>query len=272
MIIDAHLHVWSDDTDKYPWNPIGGYIPERSASIDDFKQRMGEFGVDKAVIVQPTLYGWDNSYLMDVCRREKDRFKAVVLVNPETKKSCADLRKLIDEGANGLRVNLHLLSVKFLRSDDFHALIDTANELEIPVCFQLIPKYFDEIKNIFRQYPKTRFILDHMARPKAGAKPEEPGSIQFLDLSKFSNVYVKLSGLNYFSNQSHPYKDTWPLLKAALAQFSMERCMWGSDYPFVNDHWSYRDSLETFRMEIGFSEVELSWLLGKTADSIWWRK
>lgn len=272
MIIDAHLHVWSQNTEKYPWNPIGGYIPEESATIDEFIQQMEEAFVEKAVVVQPTPYGWDNSYLLDVCRREKGRLKAIVLVNPESAEAGGDLRKLIDEGADGLRLNLHLLPAEFIATDIFHALIDTAEGTGIPVCFQLTPEYFDGLEGIFRQYPQTRFILDHMARPRAGSKPDDPAFTRLLNLSEYANAYVKLSGLNYFSNQSNPYEDTWPLLKATCDRFSAKRCMWGSDFPFVNDHWLYTDLIETFQKNIGFSEDELIWIMSKTAESIWWKR
>ena len=33
MIVDSHLHVWVQKPDQYPWQPIGGYIPENEAPL-----------------------------------------------------------------------------------------------------------------------------------------------------------------------------------------------------------------------------------------------
>ena len=112
MLIDAHIHLWTQDPDKYPWSPIGGYIPEKSASKEDFLRLMDQAGVDRVVVVQPTPYGWDNSYLMDACSAEGDRFKKVVLVNPDSPSFRDDLMKLLEKGADGLRINLHLKPIE----------------------------------------------------------------------------------------------------------------------------------------------------------------
>jgi len=272
MIIDAHLHVWSQNINKYPWQPIGGYIPEQSASFEEYIQQMDAASIEKAVLVQPTPYGWDNSYLLDVCRGKKDRFKAVVLVDPSLKNSNDELARLIDVGVDGLRINLNLQPAENIKSDNFHKLIQTAENAGIPVCFQLTPEYFDQIHHIFDKYKKTQFILDHMAKPNKGSKLEDPVFKQFLSLAEYQNVFVKLSGFNYYSIESNPYQDTYPLLRAACDHYSAKRCMWGSDFPFVNDHWSIKGNLEAIQKEIGFSDLEISWILGKTANLVWWRK
>jgi predicted TIM-barrel fold metal-dependent hydrolase len=270
MIIDTHLHVWSQDVKKYPWNPIGGYIPEKSASIAEFIRQMDDAFVEKAVLVQPTPYGWDNSYLLDICREAQERFKAVVLVDPSSDHASESLKMLVENGACGLRVNLPLLTLESIRSDTFLNLLNTAQSLSIPVCFQLTPEYFNLISGLFNQFKGTQFILDHLARPNKGCKLDDENFMQMLEFSKNLNVFVKLSGLNYFSNQSDPYEDTWSLLKAVNDRFTADHCMWGSDFPFVNEHWSYLGNLNTFKNDLGFSDPDLVWILGKTADAIWW--
>ncbi len=270
MLIDAHIHLWTQDVGKYPWSPIGGYIPEKSAPKEDFLRVMDQAGVDRAVAVQPTPYGWDNSYLMDACSADENRFRKIILVDPTSIFANEDLQRMVDKGADGLRINLHLNSIETWENDIFLRLIHTAQALEIPICFQLTPDYFPLIRSLAIQFGKTIFILDHLGRPQKGSCPKDELFISLLKLAEFNNIFIKLSGLNYYSEETKPYRDTWPLLYAAKEAFSAKRCMWGSDYPFVNDHWSYEEHLETFRNELGFCESDLEWILGKTAETIWW--
>jgi len=270
MLIDAHIHLWTQDQDKYPWSPIGGYIPEKSAPKENFLRVMYQANVDRVVVVQPTPYGWDNSYLEDACSPEGDRFKKVVLVDPFSASASDNLMKLVEKGAEGLRVNLHLTPIDKWENDKFNNLIDTAQTLKIPICFQLTPDYFPLIRNLAVWFGDIKIVLDHLGRPRKGSCPEDKLFDEFLKLAEYKNIFIKFSGLNYFSAETKPYRDTWPLLHAAKEAYSEKRCMWGSDFPFVNDHWSYKENLETFKKELGFSESDLEWILGKTAETIWW--
>jgi predicted TIM-barrel fold metal-dependent hydrolase len=42
-----------------------------------------------------------------------------------------------------------------------------------------------------------------------------------------------LSGYYKFSQGPHPYEDTWPFIMALVDAFTRDRCVWGSDFPFL---------------------------------------
>ena len=81
MIIDTHLHVWSDDSERYPF--AEGRTQVGGGSVELLNQTMDEVGVDKAVIVQPIYYLFDNRYVADCLRRFPGRFAAIGLVDPQ---------------------------------------------------------------------------------------------------------------------------------------------------------------------------------------------
>ena len=60
MIIDSHLHVMSSDTETYPFADGGKAL--QNASAEFLLKNMKEAGVDRAVIVQPRNYMFDNRY------------------------------------------------------------------------------------------------------------------------------------------------------------------------------------------------------------------
>ena len=61
MIIDTHLHVWSDDFNQYPF--AEGFTEREGAPIELLNRTMADAGVDKAVIVQPIYYLYDHLYV-----------------------------------------------------------------------------------------------------------------------------------------------------------------------------------------------------------------
>ena len=269
MIIDSHLHLWVNDPVRYPWSPIGGYIPKTEAPLAHYLEVMDANGVDGAVFVQPTPYGWDNSYLLECKQSAPAKFKAVVLVDPLSDQAAESLERLVVDGADGLRINLHLQPLEKWQDSAFSQLWVRCVALDLPVCLQLTPEHLPFVGQLAAEYP-TRIILDHLARPKVGSVPEDDAFHALLHLAEQPNICVKLSGMNYYSAQSAPYRDTWQLLQAVKESFGAERCLWGSDFPFVEEHWSYRENLDIIRNELGFSDQDLDWVLGRTAKSIWW--
>ena len=67
IIVDAHPHIYSPDTERYP--PIADPVePGEPAAVEDLRRRMDEAGVARAVFIQTsTYYEWDNRCIMD-CR------------------------------------------------------------------------------------------------------------------------------------------------------------------------------------------------------------
>lgn len=271
MTIDAHLHLWVKNPEKYPWSPIGGYIPEVEAPLSGFQKVMEKNAIDGAVLVQPTPYGWDNSYLFHCKNTEPKMFKAVVLVDPFSESAAEKLQQLIMLGADGLRINLHLKPLEEWENKHFFQLLENCVNLKVPICLQLTPGYLNLLQNLAVDYP-TDYIIDHLGRPKAGSHPDDNHFKIFLALSKLKNVFIKLSGMNYFSEETAPYSDTWKLLETAKDHFGPDHCMWGSDYPFVEEHWSYAENLNLIRRKLNFTEDELNFILHKTAWSLWWKK
>ncbi len=270
MRIDSHLHLWVNDPEKYPWQPIGGYIPEKDAPLAKYLDAMAVYGIDGAVFVQPTPYGWDNKYLLDCKKTDPEKFKAVVLVDPLSDSAAENMKALAEEGADGLRVNLQLQPVERWQSPAFTSLIKTCNELGLPVCFQTTPEYFDLINELAVDF-QIPFVIDHLGRPEPGSRIDDPDFIRLLNLSDHPNIFIKLSGLNYYSQNAAPFKDTWAMLKDVKDQFGAEHCMWGSDFPFIEENWSFGEMFDVFDNFMGFTETELEWILGKTAQSLWWR-
>jgi L-fuconolactonase len=272
MIVDAHNHVWLIASDRYPWQPVGGYVPTLEASITDLLNVLDSAGVDRAVLVQPTPYGWENDYLLDAMSSCPERLKAVCLVDPYSIESADKLERLVRKrGASGVRFNWNLdLSHNWIADPVHRRIWSIAQDQGIPVCLQLSWPQLQQAADMADQFPDLRIVIDHFGRPQPGSLEDSTEFLQFLALSKRSNCYAKLSGLYYFSQQTAPFTDTWPLLRATVRAFGASRCLWGSDFPFILDRWSYKDWLDTLGSKFEFSRIELDFILGQTALGLWW--
>ncbi len=270
MTIDSHLHLWVNDPDTYPWSPIGGYIPENDAPLSQFQKVMEANTIDGAVLVQPTPYGWDNSYLLHCKNTDPEKFKAIVLIDPLSTSASEVLQQLVMQGADGIRINLHLRPLQDWDNKHFYEFLENCVQVNLPVCLQLTPTYLQFLEKLAQDFA-TNFIIDHLGRPKCGSQPKDGHFINLLALSEYNNVYIKLSGMNYYSTESAPYHDTWELLITVKNHFHADHCTWGSDFPFVEEHWSYAENLNLIRRSLHFTEDELDFILDHTARTVWWK-
>ncbi|MSQ10051.1 MAG: 2-pyrone-4,6-dicarboxylate hydrolase, partial [Dehalococcoidia bacterium] len=77
------------------------------------------------------------------------------------------------------------------------------------------------------------FVIDHMARVKAGEGLEQPAFTQLLDLMKEEKAWVKITGPERISTQGPPFTDAIPFAQA-LVKAAPGRVLWGTDFPHPN--------------------------------------
>ncbi len=108
MIVDAHLHIWRA-IPGHP-NPAATIVsPASDVSVELLAQYMTEHAVDRAVLVQPTYPGEDNSYVADCAAAQPDRFVAVCVVDPHSPGAEDRLEYWVCErGCRGLRLRPRL--------------------------------------------------------------------------------------------------------------------------------------------------------------------
>ena len=104
MIIDTHLHVWSADTDSYPF--YEGRQPSSDGSVELLNKVMSAAAVDRAVIVQPIYYLYDNRYVAACLKAFPGRFSAIGLVDRQAPDAADQLERLVrQDGFSGLRIH-----------------------------------------------------------------------------------------------------------------------------------------------------------------------
>src|SRR5207302_7727296 len=99
---DCHVHVFGD-TAEFPFAARRGYTPP-PASAAELSALQEALHLSRVVIVQPSVYGTDNSCTLDGMRRLGPCARGVAVIDDAT--SNAALDEMHRAGIRGVRVNL----------------------------------------------------------------------------------------------------------------------------------------------------------------------
>jgi predicted TIM-barrel fold metal-dependent hydrolase len=240
MRIDTHVHVWSLDATRYPWHPTLAHvpIPTRPATVEQFLAAMDEGGVEQAVLIQPSTYGWDDSYLVDALRSAPARFAGVCLVDPRADAAGDDLRHWCREaGCCGLRINV----IGEPGEPDWllerGGLWDAAEELDATISFQARPDQVGVVGRLADRRPASTFVVDYIGE----AGYHDPRSAERLaSIADRPNVFFKLIAAGQDSAEDYPFPDLWPHYERLVRLVTVDRIVFGTDHPLVLERTDYR--------------------------------
>ena len=270
MIIDTHLHVWSDDFARYPF--AEGRKAAEGAPVELLNEPMEQAGVDRAVIVQPIHYLYDNRYVAECLRRFPGKFAAIGLVDRHALDAPAQLQRLVEEdGFSGLRIHLaRPEDPAEWAAPDQDRIWEKAEELG--ACFVVFgpAALLPAVEPIIARFPGVKVVLDHIGGAPTDEEPPYPLLSNVLNLAKYPNVYVKLTPQGHKSKVAFPHEDTFSTFRRLYDAFGPQRLMWGTNFPGVLKGVGYLPALELFRTHVDFfSEEDKEWLFFRTALTVW---
>src|SRR5947208_14491390 len=71
-----------------------------------------------------------------------------------------------------------------------------AGKSGIPVCMQMTPQGFPQLRGLMDRFPAVRIILDHLARPQVTDGPPYRADQALFDLARYPNVHLKATPVN----------------------------------------------------------------------------
>jgi predicted TIM-barrel fold metal-dependent hydrolase len=218
--VDAHVHIIGA-TDRYPLDARRNYTPH-VCTLADYRELMDRLGIDRAVLVQPSLYGTDNRALLDALAEGGDTLRGVVVPAPDIGDDA--LRAMHRAGVRGIRLNL--ISPQMLSVDDGVALArrvaDWGWHLQLHVALG-----GEGLQALLDVAERTTLplVVDHLGRVAPQRMPAE-----LIELLRAGRCWVKLSAPYRVSAVPFPHEDLQPLLRMLLGA-NPDRLVWGSDWP-----------------------------------------
>ncbi|MBC7238024.1 MAG: amidohydrolase [Chloroflexi bacterium] len=270
---DTHAHIYSPDEKRYPMIPRPLRPPAGTGTIEHLRREMAANGIERVVAIHTsTAYEWDNRFISDSARANAPWMVGVCTLNPDDPASPELLRRYVaDYNVRGMRSVPGAPNRSRLDHPGVDALWSMAEELGIVINVLIHVDLADQLEVMLRRHPELPVVLDHCMYPKAVDGLQGETLQRCLALSRYPNLYAKLTWLVDSSAQEYPFEDTYPLLRAVIDAYGPERCIWGSDFP--TELWTpkatYTQAFRCFAQELGLTEAEKEAILSTTPGRLW---
>jgi len=271
--IDAHVHVWTPDTKRYPLSPK--YKPSdmvpASFTPDELLAHAKSAGVSKIVLIQMSFYEFDNRYMLDCIQNYPGTFSGVGIVNHDDLALRDTMRSLGQRGVKGFRLYTDKQSAEnWERSTGIKTMWEEAADSGQVMCLLANPDALPAVHKMCQRYPRTRVVIDHFARIGLSGTIHPTELDELCRLSKFENVFVKVSAFYALGQKKEPYLDLAPMIRRLKEVYGPERLMWATDCPYqVQNEHTYSASLTLIKDKLDFlSDRDKNWMLRDTAEKV----
>jgi len=220
---ETHSHIYGP-ADTYPRMP--GRTPNYGGSIEAYETMLNRLGMERCVIVQPSLYGRDNRCTLDAMAHfglSKARGVAVT----EKDIGDAELRRLHDAGMRGLR--FYLLVDDFVAGDAPEMATKIA-PLGWHIQMQDDGDWIEEAIPMMEKLP-VDVVIDHIGRTPPENGVNDPGFQALLRFMESGKCWVKISAPYLATTDGPPhYADVGDKVRA-LVDVRPDRLVWAANWP-----------------------------------------
>jgi predicted TIM-barrel fold metal-dependent hydrolase len=240
-IIEWNAHIFSADISRYPFHSKGRYQPTADrlskTPLADYLEHMDDQGIDRAVLVHPEPYGDDHTLVLDCLAQDRSKWRGTSLFFPWDTTAPQKLEALVHKEPHIVSTRFHALKGNEMYLNSFadegvRALWKKAVDLDLIIELHIGPSYAFDAGQTIAAFPGCKVIIDHLAEPHLGT-PIQYAHV--LDLAKYPNVYMKLSGLNHFADDEPYYESALSFTNMVIQTFGPNQMVWGSGTPDIVD-------------------------------------
>ena len=271
-IFDAQVHAYERNHPGRPW--VGTLQGPPEVTGDQMVAAMDEVGVDGAVLVSPfSMYRYDASYAMEVYAAHPSRFRLVKPldpIDPRVADTIADWAST--KGTVGIRVFLRDTASTDPADPAINRVLAMAGRHSLPVNLACTGR-LEQAAQLAARNPNTQVVIDHLGLQQPPAPPAPPQPFaelpKVLALASHPNIAIKISGACTLSHEPFPYKDIWDPLGRIFDAFSLNRCMWGTDWTRAVALLTYKQGVDSFRVTDRLSDSDRAALMGDTLARVY---
>jgi 2-pyrone-4,6-dicarboxylate lactonase len=221
---DCHAHIFGPAT-RYTVLPGSHFIPP-DCPLDDYVRMLRTIGCERAVLVQPSVYGPNNTAIIEALKSRRFNLRAVAVVAPDvTDREIEDLHAV---GFRGIRINT-ASGTPGLKIEHARRLAERIKplgwHLQFYSNFRETPELADELARL-----PINVVIDHFGRIMTSDGLDAPAFQALLGLLRHDHCWAKLMGPYFISDAVPNYPDIVPFAQA-LVKAAPDRVVWGSDWP-----------------------------------------
>jgi L-fuconolactonase len=270
--IDAQVHCYERNHPGRPWAAVLAGPPEVTA--EDMIKAMDAVGVDGALLVSVyTMYRWDASYAVAVQKAHPGRFGVIKPVNandPKVEDTIAEWAAM--DGTVAIRIMFTPEISTDAADPGINRVLAAAAKHDFPVNLMARGR-LEQVGQLAKRNPNTTLVIDHLGleQPFVPPAPKEPWHELplLLALAANPNVVVKITGACTLSHEKFPYKDIWDPLGRIFDAFTLDRCMWGTDWTRAVALLTYKEGVDSFRVTDRLSDSDRVTLMGGSLAKIY---
>ena len=230
--VDCHAHVCGPAT-QFPYAQERIYTPP-DATLENYDSLLEMLGIDRAVLVQPSVYGTDNRAMMAALTANPEKFRGIAVVNKDPKKiSDIELEELNASGVRGIRCNIVDVADKSagLPIQNLKSLADRIKPFGWHLELLMHVNEYPNLATVFENFP-VDLVFGHFGYSHARHGVHDAGFQGLLELLKNQHTWVKMTGPYRICDGDLPYTDMRPFNDAVI-KANPRRLVWGSDWPHV---------------------------------------
>lgn len=227
---DCHTHIHGD-TKLFPFFPGRVYTPE-TALPDEMSALHKALGIQRVVIVTPSVYGTDNSATLYGMKARGADARGVAVVGDQTPES--ELDAMDRAGVRGIRLNLATGGINdpVVSRRQFQSAVERVKNRNWHIQMNTTLAIVSAIQDLVSASP-VPVVFDHFGGARAELGPQQPGFAELTGLVRSGQAYVKISAAYRVSKLAPDYDDVVPLARALIAA-NPDRVVWGTDWPHPN--------------------------------------
>ncbi len=169
---------------------------------------LATLGIERGVIVQPSVYGTDNSAMLDAIKAAPAKLRGVAVVADDI--AAGELERMHEAGVRGVRVNIVDVKDRKAGTLPLAALKKVADKIK-PLGwhmeFLMHVDEFPDLDRLLADFPVPT-VYGHLGYMKTDHGTGNPGFQALLRMMKAGRAWVKLTGPYRISAQPMPHADT----------------------------------------------------------------
>lgn len=232
---DTHFHLFGPASRFQP-RPEAASRPPPDALPETAACHFGEMGIRRAVAVQPSIYGLDNS-----CQMEQSKLIGIDIRLVIVARRGSDRQLAIDHAAGVRGLRFVLAHPGSIGVDELEKSADMAAEMGWHIDLFATPEQIAELEPRLKRL-RCPLVIAHFGLTNPVAAGGDDGSRAMLRLLKGGNSWVKMSAPYRGASLRPPYVEMQPLVDRLIAA-NPDHLLWATDWP----HASYDGHKPTAR-------------------------
>jgi L-fuconolactonase len=262
MKIDSHQHFWRYAPARHGWITDAMAVLKRDFLPPTLERELQASEIGASVAVQADQSEGETLFLLDLAKQYTviagvvgwadlcaDNLPERLEYFSENDKLCGFRHVLQDEPDD-----------RFMLRKSFVRGIAALSEFDFTYDILIYPRQLPAAIELVQKFPEQLFVVDHIAKPPIKSHETATWAQNMREIAAAPNVFCKLSGMVTEADWSHwTQEDFRPYLDIVFEAFTLDRLMFGSDWPvclLAGNYGQVKQIIETYVQKLSALERE----------------